>query len=117
MVNSGTFNQDGEGVFADLTGGKIINSGRINMFVSLLDNRGTIENTGTIEIFHFGAYQSLAGKLENKTGGALVIAGTVTNLNSSTINNYGSTINDRNLVNAGRMNNLCGGTVTVCSIN
>jgi hypothetical protein len=55
--------------------------------------------------------------LENQTGGALVIAGTVTNLNSSTINNYGSTINDRNLVNAGRMNNLCGGTVTVCSIN
>ena len=117
LVNSGTFNQDGEGVFANLTGGKIINSGRINMFVNLLDNRGTIENTGTIEIFHFGAYQSLAGKLENKTGGALVIAGTVTNLNSSTINNYGSTINDRNLVNAGRMNNLCGGTVTVCSIN
>ena len=111
LVNSGTFNQDGEGVFANLTGGKIINSGRINMFVSLLDNRGSIE------IFHFGAYQNLAGKLENKTGGALVIAGTVTNLNSSTINNYGSTINDRNLVNAGRMNNLCGGTVTVCSIN
>ena len=117
MVNSGTFNQDGEGVFANLTGGKIINSGRINMVVSLLDNRGSIENTGTVEIFHFGAYQNLAGKLENKTGGALVIAGTVTNLNSSTINNYGSTINDRNLVNAGRMNNLCGGTVTVCSIN
>ena len=57
LVNSGTFNQDGEGVFANLTGGKIINSGRINMFVSLLDNRGTIE------IFHFGACQNLAGKL------------------------------------------------------
>ena len=43
------------------------------------------------------------------------------------INNSGSIINGRNLVNAGRMNNLCGGTVTgpvngnqpvtVCSIN
>ena len=43
------------------------------------------------------------------------------------INNSGSIINGRNLVSAGRMNNLCGGTVTgpvngnqpvtVCSIN
>ena len=43
------------------------------------------------------------------------------------INNSGSIINDRNLVNADRMNNLCGGTVTgpvngkqtvtVCSID
>ncbi len=53
----------------------------------------------------------------NKTGGALVIAGTVANFGSSTINRSGSIIKDRNLVNAGRMNNLCGGTVTVCSIN
>ena len=67
LVNNGTFNQGGEGGFANLTGAKIINSGRINMFVSLLDNRGTIE------IFHFGACQNLAGKLGNKTGGALVI--------------------------------------------
>ena len=111
LVNSGTFSQDGEGVFANLTGAKIFNSGRINMFVSLLDNRGTIE------IFHFGACQNLAGKLGNKTGGALVIAGTVANFDSSTINRSGSIIKDRNLVNAGRMNNLCGGTVTVCSIN
>jgi len=42
------------------------NSGRINMFVSLLDNRGTIENTGTIEIFHFGACQNLAGSWETR---------------------------------------------------
>ena len=43
------------------------------------------------------------------------------------INNSGSIINDRNLVNTDRMNNLCGGTVTgpvngkqpvtVCSID
>jgi len=66
LVNSGTSNQDGEGVFTNLTGAKIINSGRINMFVSLLDNRGTIENTGTIEIFHFGACQNLAGSWETR---------------------------------------------------
>jgi len=47
----------------------------------------------------------------------LVIAGTVANFDSSTINRSDSIIKDRNLVNAGRMNNLCGGTVTVCSIN
>ena len=111
LVNSGTSNQGGEGGFANLTGSKIINSGRINMFVSLLDNRGTIE------IFHFGACQNLAGKLGNKTGGALVIAGTVANFDSNTINSSGLIIKDRNLVNAGRMNNLYGGTVTVCSIN
>ena len=66
LVNSGTFNQGGEGGFANLTGSKIINSGRINMFVSLLDNRGTIENTGTIEIFHFGACQNLAGSWKTR---------------------------------------------------
>jgi len=60
LVNSGTFNRDDEGVFANLTGAKIINSGRINMFVSLLDNRGTIE------IFHFGACQNLAGSWETR---------------------------------------------------
>jgi len=80
LVNSGTSSQDGEGVFTNLTGAKIFNSGRINMFVSLLDNRGTIE------IFHFGACQNLAGKLGNKTGGVLVIAGTVANFDSNTIN-------------------------------
>ena len=53
----------------------------------------------------------------NKTGGALVIAGTAAYFDSSTINSSGSIIKDRNLVNAGRMNSLCGGTVTVCSIN
>ena len=66
LVNNGTFNQGGEGVFANLTGAKIINSGRINMFVSLLDNQGIIENTGTIEIFHFGACQNLAGSWETR---------------------------------------------------
>ena len=46
-----------------------------------------------------------------------MIAGAVANFDSSTINSSGSIIKDRNLVNAGRMNNLCGGTVTVCGIN
>ena len=66
LVNSGTFNRYGEGVFANLTGAKITNSDQINMFVSLLDNRGTIENTGTIEIFHFGACQNLAGSWKTR---------------------------------------------------
>ena len=66
LVNNGTFNQGGEGVFANLTGAKIINSGRINMFVSLLDNQGIIENAGTIEIFHFGACQNLAGSWKTR---------------------------------------------------
>ena len=66
LVNSGTSSQDGEGVFTNLTGAKIFNSSRINMFVSLLDNWGTIENTGTIEIFHFGACQNLAGSWETR---------------------------------------------------
>ncbi|PKB69599.1 MAG: hypothetical protein BZY77_03975 [SAR202 cluster bacterium Io17-Chloro-G5] len=70
-----------------------------------------------IEIFHFGACQNLAGKLGNQTGGALVIADTVPNFDSSIINSSSSIINDLNLVNADRINNLCGGTVTVCSIN
>ena len=46
-----------------------------------------------------------------------MIAGTVANFDSNTINGSGLIIKDRNLVNAGRMNNLYGGTVTVCSIN
>ena len=46
-----------------------------------------------------------------------MIAGTVANFDSNTINSSGLIIKDRNLVNAVRMNNLYGGTVTVCSIN
>ena len=46
-----------------------------------------------------------------------MIAGTVANFDSNTINSSGLIIKDRNLVNAGRMNNPSGGTVTVCSIN
>ena len=46
-----------------------------------------------------------------------MIAGTVANYDSNTINSSGLIIKGRNLVNAGRMNNLCGGTVTVCLIN
>jgi len=127
LVNSGTWNQDGMGVLSNLAGGKITNSGRINIFNSLLDNRGSVENTGTIEVFHFGAYQNLGGQLDNRTGGVFRNTGSASNLANSTINNSGSIVNDRKLVNAGVMNNLCGGTVTgpvngnqpvtVCSIN
>ena len=127
LTNSGTWNQDGAGVLSNLAGGKITNSGRINIFNSLLDNRGSVENTGTIEVFHFGAYQNLGGKLDNRTGGVFTITGSASNLANSTINNSGSIVNNRNLVNAGVMNNLCCGTVTgpvngnqpvnVCSIN
>lgn len=46
-----------------------------------------------------------------------MIADTVPNFDSSIINSSSSIINDLNLVNADRINNLCGGTVTVCSIN
>ena len=127
LVNSGTLNQGGLGVFSNLAGSKITNTGRINMFESMLDNRGTIENSGTMEVFHFGSYQNLGGRLENWSGGAFVNAGSVSNLENSTINNSGSIINNRNLINAGTMNNLCGGTVTgpvngnqpvgVCAVN
>jgi hypothetical protein len=127
LTNSGTWNQDGTGVLSNLAGGKITNSGRINIFNSLLDNRGAVENTGTLEVFHFGAYQNLGGKLDNRAGGVFSNTGSASNLADSTINNSGSIVNDRNLVNAGVMNNLCGGTVTgpvngnqpvtVCSIN
>ena len=86
-------------------------SGLINMFDSLLDNRGTVENTGTIEVFHFGPYQNLGGLLDTKLGGAFTNAGSTINLADGVINNAGSIINDRNLVNAGTMNNLCSGTV------
>ena len=111
IVNSGTMTLDGQGTIANLSGAKITNSGRINMFDSLLDNRGTVENTGTIEVFHFGPYQNLGGLLDIKLGGAFTNAGSTINLADGVINNAGSIINDRNLVNAGTMNNLCSGTV------
>lgn len=127
LANSGTWNQDGVGVLFNLAGGKITNSGRINIFNSLLDNRGSFENTGTLEVFHFGAYQNLGSQLDNRTGGVFTNTGSASNLANSTINNSGSIVNDRKLVNAGVINNLCGGTVTgpvngnqpvnVCSIN
>lgn len=112
LVNSGVLNQGGLGTFFNLTGSKITNSGRINMIGSLFDNRGTIENTGTLEVFHFGSYQNQLGQLENQVGGIFANSGAVSNLSGSTINNAGSITNNRSLVNAGTMNNLCGGTIT-----
>ena len=64
MVNNGLFNQGGLGVFSNQSSSTFTNSGRVNVFVSLLDNRGTIDNSGTIKIFHFGAYQNKGGVLE-----------------------------------------------------
>ena len=127
IVNSGTFNQGGLGVFSNQAGSKLTNSGRFNVFDSLLDNRGTVDNSGTMEVFHFGSYQNKGGQLDNQTDGSFTNAGSAANLENSTINNSGVIINDRNLVNAGTMTNLCGGSVTgpvngnqpaaVCSIN
>ncbi len=111
LVNSGTLNQGGIGTFSNSSGSKITNSGRINMLTSLFDNRGTIENTGTLEVFHFGRFQNLLGQLENQADGIFSNSGLAYNLEQSTINNAGSIINNRNLVNAGTMNNACGGTV------
>ncbi|NQW21807.1 MAG: hypothetical protein HQ475_00005 [SAR202 cluster bacterium] len=112
LVNSGILNQGGLGTFSNLAGSKITNSGRINMIGSLFDNRGTIENTGTLEVFHFGSYQNQLGQLENQVGGTFANSGSVSNLSGSTINNAGLIDNNRSLVNAGTMNNLCGGTIT-----
>ncbi|MDA1129648.1 MAG: hypothetical protein O2913_13280 [Chloroflexi bacterium] len=112
LVNSGTFNQGGLGAFSNQVGSQITNSGRINMLAGLFDNRGTVENTGTLEVFHFGSYQNLAGKLENQTGGVFSNSGSTYNGGGSTINNAGSIANNRSLVNAGAMNNPCGGTVS-----
>ncbi len=63
-------------------------------------------------MFHFGSYQNLLGNLENQADGIFSNSGSVSNLDNSTINNAGSIINHRSLVNAGTMNNACGGTVT-----
>ena len=112
MVNSGTLNQGGLGTFANLAGSTITNSGRVNVLASLFDNRGSIENSGTLEVFHFGSYQNLQGHLENRAAGVLLNSGSVSNSSGSTINNAGSIINNRNLLNAGTINNACGGTVT-----
>ena len=64
------------------------------MFDSLQDNRGTIENTGTIEVFHFSSYQNLDGLLDIKLGGALINAGSSTNLTDDDVNNASSIINE-----------------------
>jgi hypothetical protein len=64
------------------------------MFDSLQDNRGTIENTGTIEVFHFSSYQNLDGLLDIKLGGALTNAGSSTNLTDDDVNNASSIINE-----------------------
>ena len=112
LVNSGTLNQGGVGTFSVLAGARITNSGRINMLASLFDNRGVIENTGTLELFHFASFQNLNGQLENQAGGAFLNSGSVSNFSGSTINNAGSIINNRSLLNVGTINNMCGGTVT-----
>ncbi|PKB71592.1 MAG: hypothetical protein BZY87_04910 [SAR202 cluster bacterium Io17-Chloro-G6] len=111
LVNSGTLNQGGLGTFSNLADSRITNSGRINMLASLFDNRGAIENTGTLEVFHFASYQNLKGQLENQAGGIFSNSGLVSNLGGSTINNSGSIINERTLLNVGAINNACGGTV------
>ncbi len=64
------------------------------MFDNLQDNRGTIENTGTIEVFHFSSYQYLDGLLDIKLGGALTNAGSSTNLTDDDVNNASSIINE-----------------------
>lgn len=112
LVNSGIWNQGGIGIFSNVAGSTITNSGQINLTNSLLDNRGTITNTGTLEVLHFGSYQNLQGTLENQAGGTFSNSGSVTNFSGSTINNAGSIVNDRTLLNAGVLNNACGGTVT-----
>ena len=127
LTNSGTFNLGGLGVFSNLTGSKLTNSGRLNVFDSLLDNQGTVDNTGIIEVFHFGSYQNKVGTLDNRKDSLFTNSGSSTNLDDSTINNAGSIINDRNLINAGNLNILCGGSVsgpvsgvqaaTICTIN
>ena len=109
LVNSGTLNQGGLGTFSNMAGSRITNSGRINMLASLYDNRRTIENTGTLEVFHFGSYQNRQGLLENQAGGTFSNSGSVSNSSGSTINNAGSIINNRSLLNAGTVNNACGG--------
>ena len=81
------------------------------MLASLFDNRGTIENTGTLEVFLFGSYQNLQGQLENQAGGIFSNSGSVSNSSGSTINNAGSIINNRSLLNIGTLNNGCGGTI------
>ena len=111
LVNTGTLNQGGLGTFSNLAGSRITNSGRINMLAGLFDNRGTIENTGTLEVFLSGSYQNRQGLLENQAGGTFSNTGSVFNSSGSTINNAGSIINHRSLLNAGTMNNACGGTV------
>ena len=45
-------------------------------------------------------------------GGVFANSGSLSNLSGSTINNAGSINNYRSLLNAGTMNNACGGTVT-----
>jgi hypothetical protein len=111
LTNSGTFNLGGLGILSNLTGAKITNSGRLNVFDSLLDNHGTVDNTGIVEIFHFGSHQNEDGTLENRTEGIFTNAGSAANLGGGTINNAGSIVNDRNLINAGNINNLCGGSI------
>jgi len=127
IVNGGTFNQGGLGVFSNQSGSRFTNSGRLNVFDSLLDNRGTIYNSGIMEVFHFGSYQNKGGQLDNRTTGSFTNAGSASNLENSTINNSGAIINDRNLINAGTITNLCGGSIagpvngnqpaSVCSVN
>lgn len=127
IVNGGTFNQGGLGVFSNQSGSRFTNSGRLDVFDSLLDNRGTIDNSGIMEVFHFRSYQNKGGQLDNRTTGSFTNAGSASNLENSTINNSGAIINDRNLINAATITNLCGGSIagpvngnqsaSVCSIN
>ena len=112
LVNTGTLNQGGAGVFSTKAGSTITNSGRINMFESLFSNGGSIDNSGALEVFHFGSYQNASGELNNRTGGVITISGSVSNLANSSINNSGEIINHRTLVNAGAITNSCGGALT-----
>ena len=75
-------------------------------------NGGSTDNSGILEVFHFGSYQSLTGDLNNRTGGIIIISGSASNLANSAINNSGEIINHRTLINAGTITNSCGGSVT-----
>jgi hypothetical protein len=111
FTNSGTLNQGGVVSFSTKPGSTITNSGRINMFENFFSNGGSIDNSGTLDVFHFGSYQSLAGELNNRTSGIIIISGTASNLANSTINNWGEIINHQTLINAGTITNFCGGTL------
>ena len=111
-INTGMLHQGGVDKFSVWDGARLENSGHFKMLGNEFDLRGIIDNSGTLEVFHFGTFRMVGALVENHAGATVKNSGTLTMSSASVINNFGSVINESTMTGAGTVNNQCGGSFT-----